>query len=431
MCNDNHIVYNPSNKRKNFQIYIETINITHPEVANEWHPILNENWKPTDFTQGSQAKVWWLCSRCKSSWDAIIKSRTSGRGCPFCAGKKVNETNCLATINPDLAKQWHPTENKEKTPYNVSIYSHFKARWKCDQCPSVYTASIANRSNGEGCPFCAGKKVNETNSLASLFPNLSLEWHPTLNGDLQANSCTANNGRIVWWLCPKNKEHIYPMAISARTRVIASGCPFCSGRRADSATCLAAVYPEIAAEWHPTLNGNKIPQDVRPNYGKKIWWQCPNNKNHRYEATPNSRVSARSGCPDCSRTKNAKFTGEYLHELLPNVEIKSEYPVYFPNEPRPKRIDYCFTIKNQIYFIEYNGDQHYKPIRWSSSMSIEEANVLFAKQKKRDKKIKSYCKSNDIILIIIDGRKFKYEAIKVFLKQTLDHIIKDLNNGKF
>jgi Probable Zinc-ribbon domain len=403
-----------------------TIDITHPELLLEWHPILNDKKQPSDFTSGSHAKIWWLCAICKSSWDAIVKSRTAGKGCPFCAGKKINETNCLATINPDLARQWHPTENGEITPHDIAPSSHFLAKWICDDCKSIFTATVANRSNNRNCSFCDGKKANETNSLSALFPNLVKEWHPTLNGNLGPDKCTANSGKIIWWQCPQSIEHYYKMAISERTRERASGCPFCSGRKADSTTCLLAMYPDLAIEWHPVLNRNKTPRDIRPNHNKKVWWQCPNDKTHIYQASPNNRVNANSACPDCSRSKNARLTGQYLQELLPGIEIIAEYSIFLPNERYAKRIDYCCTIKNQIYFIEYNGEQHYKPIKWSYSMTTEKANIAFAKQVKRDVAIKEYCKKHTIVLIIIDGRKIKHTRIKSFLEEKLSSIIKGM-----
>lgn len=33
----------------------------------------------------------------------------------YCAGKRVNNTNSLALIKPNLAKQWHPTKKIKNT----------------------------------------------------------------------------------------------------------------------------------------------------------------------------------------------------------------------------------------------------------------------------------------------------------------------------
>ena len=38
---------------------------------------------------------------------------------------------------------------------------------------------------------------------------------------------------------------------------------------------LAAKAPDVAAQWHPTLNGNLTPEMVTPGSHRRVWWQCP------------------------------------------------------------------------------------------------------------------------------------------------------------
>ncbi|TRZ80398.1 hypothetical protein D4R86_04300 [bacterium] len=71
---------------------------------------------------------------------------------------KVCKDNCLATLNPELAKEWHPTKNGTLTPYDITEHSGKKVWWKCKKNHSFFT-SISNRSAGRGCPYCSGRKV--------------------------------------------------------------------------------------------------------------------------------------------------------------------------------------------------------------------------------------------------------------------------------
>ena len=32
--------------------------------------------------------------------------------------------------------------------------------------------------------------------------------------------------------------------------------------------------PELAAEWHPTKNGELVPEDISYGSGRKLWWRC-------------------------------------------------------------------------------------------------------------------------------------------------------------
>ena len=38
---------------------------------------------------------------------------------------------------------------------------------------------------------------------------------------------------------------------------------------------LSVTHPEIAAQWHPTMNGDLTPDDVVAGSHKKASWKCP------------------------------------------------------------------------------------------------------------------------------------------------------------
>lgn len=58
---------------------------------------------------------------------------------------------------------------------------------------------------------------------------------------------------------------------------------------------LAAKAPDVAAQWHPTLNGNLTPEMVTPGSHRRVWWQCP--LGHTWKAFVYSRTGAqRCGC---------------------------------------------------------------------------------------------------------------------------------------
>jgi hypothetical protein len=62
---------------------------THPEIVLQWHPSRNEKLNPNDFTKGSHTTIWWQCEVNRSHvWQAQIKSRTNGNGCPICGKEK-------------------------------------------------------------------------------------------------------------------------------------------------------------------------------------------------------------------------------------------------------------------------------------------------------------------------------------------------------
>ena len=201
------------------------LTITHPEVAKEWHPTKNDTLKPTDVTAGSNKKVWWQCNK-GHEWEVSIANRTAGRGCPYCSNHKVLAGyNDLTITHPEIAKGWHPTKNGDLKPNDVTVGSGKKVWWKCSK-GHEWQASINNRNNGDGCPYCSNHKVLAGyNDLATTHPEIAKEWHPTKNGDLKPTDVTVGSNKKVWWICEKGHE--WKTTIGSRT-LLSSNCPHCS-----------------------------------------------------------------------------------------------------------------------------------------------------------------------------------------------------------
>jgi hypothetical protein len=58
-----------------------------------------------------------------------------------------------AVINPALAKEWHPTRNRNLIPHDVTTNSDKKVWWLCER-GHEWKAIISNRSKGYDCPHC-------------------------------------------------------------------------------------------------------------------------------------------------------------------------------------------------------------------------------------------------------------------------------------
>ena len=58
-----------------------------PKLASEWNYEKNGDLKPEHFTANSRKKVWWKCVN-GHEWQATIKDRNYGNGCPYCRGRK-------------------------------------------------------------------------------------------------------------------------------------------------------------------------------------------------------------------------------------------------------------------------------------------------------------------------------------------------------
>ena len=270
---------------------------THPHLALEWHSSKNGSLTPYDVTAGSGKKVWWKCPKADDhEWIAIIADRHE-HGCGACAGKIVVLSNCLATISPHLALEWHPTKNGSLTPYHVTAKSNQRAWWKCPKADDhAWIAIIADR-HAHGCGVCASQTVALSNCLATIHPHLIEEWHHSKNGSLTPYNVTPGSKQSIWWKCPKAHDHEWSTSPNSRTNKH-SKCPMCAGKVVVLSNCLATTHPPLALEWHPSKNGSLTPYDVTAGSGKKVWWKCPKAHDHEWIAKIAERK--RYGCPVCA-----------------------------------------------------------------------------------------------------------------------------------
>ncbi|MCK6584649.1 MAG: hypothetical protein L6Q49_16260 [Anaerolineales bacterium] len=69
------------------------------------------------------------------------------------------------------------------------------------------------------------------------------------------------------------------------------------------------MYPELAAEWHPTKN-KYSPYEVPPGSHKRIWWRCSVNPEHEWNTFAFTRVSGDGKCPHCAQ-RGKSFAEKY------------------------------------------------------------------------------------------------------------------------
>ena len=266
---------------------------TNPELAAQWHPTRNGAVTPRDVMAGTGKKFWWVCSK-GHEWEAKGYARVSGAGCPVCAGQVTySGINDMATTNPELAAQWHPTRNGAVTPRDVMAGSGKKFWWVCSK-GHEWQLPPNGRYRGAGCPFCSGHFVwPGFNDLATTNPELAAQWHPTKNGALTPREVSAGTYTKVWWLC--SRGHDWKASGTDRR---AGDCPYCSGHRVwPGFNDLATTNPELLSQWHPTKNGAKKPQEYSPGSSARIWWKC--SEGHVWQSVIASRAKG-IGCPTCA-----------------------------------------------------------------------------------------------------------------------------------
>ena len=191
-----------------------------------------ENKKPfkliSEIYIGKENKLKWKCLKndCGEEFLCSWNNIRNGKGCGVCHGKQVTLSNCLATINPDIIKEWHSAKNGNLTPYDVTPNSNLKVWWQCSKNPKhEWRALICSRNKEKkGCPYCSGMLPSEDYNLLTINPEICEEWDYVKNKKNPEEYCP-NSGKKVWWKCSEC-NHVWMARIADRNKD--RGCPECN-----------------------------------------------------------------------------------------------------------------------------------------------------------------------------------------------------------
>ena len=208
-----------------------------PHLQQEWDHAANAHLGRVVITPHSHSKVWWRSGMCKTGqphrWQATVSNRSNGRSCPYNTGKAVCPCNDLAHNYPEVAAEWDWEANVERTPETVSASSNIKAAWRCGLCGHRWSATVSLRTKGTGCPQCA----REARRIQTRQPSISIG------------------------------------------------------------------APHLLAEWDREANKKCgwQPDQITLGSGKKVHWvvhdECKLGLVHRWQASPNDRITLSSGSP--------------------------------------------------------------------------------------------------------------------------------------
>lgn len=131
---------------------------------------------------------------------------------------KIEYEKSIAYLYPELAKEWDYEENGRLQPSDVTKGSSLKVHWKCTKCNHRWEAQVVRRTAKgyeTGCPKCRyhwsdqkihthsrSRVIQGVNDLASQYPELAKEWHPTLN-EIRPTEVKSRAHKIVYWQCTK------------------------------------------------------------------------------------------------------------------------------------------------------------------------------------------------------------------------------------
>ena len=362
----------------------------YPNLAKEWNYEKNKEELPQNYLPHSNKKVWWKCKK-GHEWQATINHRVNGLGCPYCSGRYVIEgKNDLATLFPDLLKEWDYDKNKIK-PTEIMPGSKELIWWKCKK-GHEWRARLNNRAYlGRNCPKCAKELSTSFPELAVYFyiskyfndavsgnreilngleldiyipsQNVAIEydgvyWHDNENAierEKRKNLlCKNNNIKLIRireaglngledCICisrKDTKESSLKIAIIELLKLLNINEADVNFRRdrmkifslvdkKDKENSLQVRYPNIAEEWNYEKNGNLKPSMVSAFSNIKVWWKCKNG--HEWESYINNRLKTK-GCPYCSERKVIARINDF-ETLFPELVEEWDYQKNETNKP--------------------------------------------------------------------------------------------------
>lgn len=301
----------------------------------------------------------------------------------------------LAEKRPDLAKEWNYEKNGNLRPEDVTVNSHKKVWWKLPyDVPMDYEVKKLRGKHFEfewmaiihsrqkcSCPFLSGRAVfSGFNDLQTMNPMLAKQWNYVKNKNLKPTQVTANSGLKVWWCLPYDdpitgKHFDFEWTDSIAHRNSGRGCPYLSGQAVwEGFNDLKTINPELAAQWHPTKNGNLKPTQVTANTERKVWWLFSYDdtitRKHfdfEWQASILNRNSGRSNCPYLS----GKLVLEGFNDLQTiNPELAAQWHPNKNGDLKPIQVSVS-TMKKVWWLFPYDDPvtgNHYN-FEWQASIS--------------------------------------------------------------
>lgn len=236
--------------------------------------------------------------------------------------------------------------------------------------------------NGHGCPKCHNLKVTNDKFI---------EKAKLIHGDLYNYSLVEykHSKKII---CISCEEHgVFEQTPNAHLR--GDGCPKCGG----TMKLTNNEFIDKSNVIHNNLYDYSLTKYETSKIKVKII--CP--IHGVFEQQPDSHLQG-IGCPTCSLSKGELLVNNFL--ISNRVFFKPQHK--FPECKHKRVLPFDFYLPNYNTCVEFDGKQHYKPIKHFGGDEV------FEEQKIKDRIKSDYCSKNGIKLIRIQEKNKINEILK-------------------
>jgi hypothetical protein len=284
------------------------------------------------------------------------------------------------------------TLHKNKYDYSLVEYKNTKTLVKII-CPShgLFLQRPEHHMRGQGCSQCGNlqKGISQRNNLQSFIEKAKLIHKDKYDYSLAIYLTSKIKIKII---CPihgiweqKPNHHL-----------LGKGCRQCSG----SAKLTTEIFVNRALEIHENKYDYSLV--VYKGHYEKVNVICP--IHGIFEQGAGSHLSG-VGCPQCIESKGEKEIFNFL--ILKGILFETQKA--FDGCKLKKKLRFDFFLPEKNMCIEYDGEQHFIPVKkWGG---IENLEII----QKRDKIKAKFCQDNNIQLLRISYK----ESVKEILKLNL------------
>jgi hypothetical protein len=383
--------------------------------------------KVKDLQDGSNSKVNVQCDGCEKlleniKWQSYKKYvKDDGKYyCNACAKKLYSNENTRKTKlkNSLLFKQWCIENdrlnelnrwdfglNKYK-PDEISFSSTKKYYFKCPR--GLHSSELKQISNftSKGFQYINCKTCNSFAQwgIDNLGEDFLKKYWDYKKNEVNPWEISHGNSYIkVWIICQEKKYHgSYDITCNSFTSNN-SRCSYCSSQKIHFLDSLETLYPKSLELWSD--KNKKAPYEYSPKSGKKVWWKCSNSKHGDYLRSISDSNRRDFRCPECDFSqgeerinnclinKNWMKISQQIYNNLLNINDKN----YYIQQKTFKGLvgvgngllSYDFYIPKYNLLIEYQGEQHEKPVDFHGK-GLKYAKKQFEIQQEHDRRKKEY-----------------------------------------
>ena len=317
-------------------------------------------------------------------------SHLSGAGCPKCGDASAAAAHSSSTED-FVAKA--TTKHGGKYTYPRAVYGG-KGSKLIITCPKhgEFKQTPNRHLAGQGCPKCGliSAATSRSSSTAKFVASAT-----DMHGEKYAYPARYVSARSRLTIaCPKHGE----FKQTPNSHLSGVGCPKC-GRDARAAALSSSTVVFVATATAKHEGRYSYSRAVYDNAYTKVTITCPEHGD--FQQCPHNHLNG-AGCPRCSESKGEGRIRYSLQNVLAGTGLETiqEHRITECRSKRPLPFDFALTAQGGLRgLIEYQGEQHYEPTSFGTSM--EGAAERLAGVQKHDAIKRDFCTTRGISLLVI------------------------------